>query len=72
MASADLGPPEIGIKIARIWARPAGVARSALVVPLWRLLCRRRKRRQFVDVARVVLDDQRGLESRHDPLQPLD
>jgi len=39
---------------------------------LKRLFCGRRKRRQFVNIARVVLDHQRGPESRHDPLQPLD
>jgi hypothetical protein len=46
------------------WARPAGVARSTFVVPLRRLLRRRRKRRQFVDVARIVLNDDGRLEIR--------
>ena len=43
--------------------------------PLWchcALLRRRRKRRQFVDVARIVLNDDGRLEVRRDLLEALD
>jgi hypothetical protein len=49
--------------------RPTGVARPALVVPLWRLPRRRLKRRQFVDIARIVLNDDSRLEIRRDRLE---
>jgi hypothetical protein len=48
-------------------ARPVDVARSTFVV-VQRLLRRRRKRRQFVDVARSVLNDDGRLEIRRDLL----
>jgi hypothetical protein len=39
---------------------------------VWRLLCRRRKCRQFVDVAPIVVNDDGRLEIRRDFLEALD